>query len=211
MRGCCSAPEGFVLREPAIRAGLRPVALSRAASSGARVIEEFWIPGSNARADLAVVGSSLEGYEIKSAADSLKRLPAQVSAFSRVFDRCTAVVASRHEPAVYGLLPPWWGVLVLESDSEAVFSTGRVAHPNPEIDIELVVRLLWRDEVQRVLVEHGVQPDLAGGRSAMWKQLLDSLSPAGVRSAVRKALGSRDHWLNQHGQPRLSPALAPAR
>jgi hypothetical protein len=200
-----------VLREPAIRAGLRSVALGRAADSSARVIEEFWIPRSNARADLAVVGSSLEGYEIKSAADSLRRLPGQVSAFSRVFDRCTAVIASKHELAVYGLLPPWWGVVIVESDAEAVFSTGRVACPNPEIDIELVVRLLWRDEVQRALLEHGVQPDLAGGRSAMWKQLLESLSPVGVRSAVRTALGSRDHWLDQHGQPRLSPAIAPAR
>jgi len=50
-------------------------------------VEEFWIPRSNERADVATIGSVIEAFEIKSDRDSLKRPPRQVIAYGRVFSR----------------------------------------------------------------------------------------------------------------------------
>ncbi len=50
------------------------------------IVEEFWLPLSNRRADLALVGPLLEGVEVKTHHDSLKRLPGQAAAYGSVFD-----------------------------------------------------------------------------------------------------------------------------
>jgi hypothetical protein len=198
-------------REVAIRAALRPLAIAAAGRPGTRVIDEFWTPASHERADLATVGDDLHGYEIKSAQDTLRRLPRQVAAFGRIFDRCTAVIAARHEMRADGLLPEWWGLVIVEPGPEPIFLTRREGQANPSVDVELVVRLLWRAEVTQILLDHGVQPDLPGGRSAMWTQLLEALDPSKITAVVRDALRSREHWRGQGGQPRLSSLLSSAR
>ncbi len=196
-------------REHAIRAALRPFAIATAEDPRARVIEEFWTPASHERADLAVVGDLLHGYEIKSAADTLRRLPRQAAAFGRVFDRCTAVIAAKHESRANELLPTWWGLVLVEPGHKLTFRVQRSAQPNQGVDATLIVRLLWRDEASQILSGLGVQPDVRGGRSAMWTQLLESLPAKAVREEVRKALRTRERWHNQRGQPRLSPAFVP--
>src|SRR5260370_19402389 len=54
----------------------------------ARLISEFWIPVSNARADLVVANGVLDGSEIKATSDRLHRLPSQVVSYRRIFDHC---------------------------------------------------------------------------------------------------------------------------
>lgn len=198
-------------KEIAIRGALRPLAVSAAGESGARVIEEFWTPASHQRADIAAVGRDLHAYEIKSSADTLRRLPGQIEAFSRIFDRCTAVVATRHEERTIELIPDWWGLVVVESEPELSLRMRRTGTANPCVEIELVVRLLWKDEARRILQEHDVRPNLQGGRSAMWAQLLASLQPSALCESVRNALRSREHWRGQQGRPRLSPVPLSAR
>jgi hypothetical protein len=200
-----------VPRGVAIRAAFRPLAIAAAGRPEARVIDEFWTPASHERADLATVGDDLHGYEIKSAQDTLRRLPRQVAAFGRIFDRCTAIVATRHEMRADGLLPEWWGLIIVEPGPEPIFLTRREGQANPSVDVELVVRLLWRAEVTQILLDHGVQPDRPGGRSAMWTQLLEALDPSKITAVVRDALRSREHWRTQGGQPRLSSLLSSAR
>lgn len=197
-------------REVAIRAALRPLAIAAAGRPEARVVDEFWTPASHARADLAAIGRDLHGYEIKSAQDTLRRLPRQVAAFGRIFDRCTAVVAAKHEMGAEGLLPDWWGLVIVEPGPEPTFLTRRDSRANSCVDVELVVRLLWRAEVTKILIDHGVQPDLPGGRSAMWTQLLEALHPSKVTTVVRDALRSRENWRSQGGRPRLSSLLSSA-
>jgi hypothetical protein len=60
------------------------------------VTSEFSLNGTGIRADLAVLGTSFHGIEIKSAADSLKRLPSQLEGYARYFDRTVLVVAPKH-------------------------------------------------------------------------------------------------------------------
>ena len=73
-------------------------------------IYEFWVPRTNERADLAAIGPAMWGYEIKTAQDTLRRLPRQVEAYNRLFDHCTIVLAERHLKAALTIVPEWWGV-----------------------------------------------------------------------------------------------------
>ena len=60
-----------------------------------RFVEELGVAG-EARIDMAVLNGAFAGYEIKSERDTLRRLPGQVTAYSKVLDYCTLVVATRH-------------------------------------------------------------------------------------------------------------------
>jgi hypothetical protein len=193
---------------------LRPVAAAaaRSADEHTGTVEEFWVPGANVRADVVVVGGELCGYEIKSAADSLYRLPRQIEAFARIFDRCTAVVAERHEDQTASLLPEWWGLIVVGGDDSLPWLVmRRAAAPNPSVELASVVRLLWRDEAAAALIANGVQPAPRAGRSQLWRLLLACCDAPSLRRAVRTALRSRTDWSGHSGRQRLTLSVAAAR
>jgi hypothetical protein len=62
--------------EKVVRDALRSHVLAEVA--GARdTVDEFWVPRSNERADIAVLGRWMDGFEIKTERDTLSRLPRQ--------------------------------------------------------------------------------------------------------------------------------------
>lgn len=178
-----------MVTEADVRHSLRAEMLASAPPS-AEAVYEFWIPQSNERADVAVIGAMLDGFEIKTDRDSLKRLPRQVDAYSRVFDRCHAVLAPRHVDRATEILPPWWGVLVI--DDSMRFRVLRDAEANAGVDADTLVRLLWRDEAYAALCDLGLRPDPGAGRFRMWELLVTLLDLDGVRRVVRELLLSRD-------------------
>lgn len=61
------------------------------------IASEFSLNGTGIRADIAVLDSGkFYGIEIKSASDTLKRLPSQMEGYARYFDRTVLVVAPKH-------------------------------------------------------------------------------------------------------------------
>lgn len=60
------------------------------------VTAEFTLGGSGVRADLAVFADTSIGFEIKTAKDTLRRLPVQMAAYARYFDHAVAIVAPCH-------------------------------------------------------------------------------------------------------------------
>lgn len=156
----------------------------------AEAIFEFWVPQSNERADVAVIGKTIDGFEIKTDRDSLKRLPRQAGAYARVFDRCYAVLAHRHVARALEILPPWWGVQVIDDDLN--FVNLRAAEPNGSVDPETLVRLLWRDEAYAALCALGAPPDPRSGRFRLWEALLRVLDLDGLKLVVRDALLARN-------------------
>jgi hypothetical protein len=156
----------------------------------AEAVYEFWVPQTNERADVAVISTTIDGFEIKTERDSLKRLPRQTEAYGRVFDRCHAVLAYRHVDLALEILPPWWGVLAIDSDLN--FVTLRVAEPNANVDPQTLVRLLWRDEAYAALTQLGTPPDIRSGRFRLWQLLLALLDVEGIKRVVRDALLKRD-------------------
>src|SRR5215211_6917377 len=111
-----------MVTEATVRSALRQ-ALMASAKDALKLIDEFWIPLSHERADIAAIGSLMEGFEIKTERDRLGRLPRQVAAYGRVFDRCTAVVSARHVPATITMVPEWWGVVIITTDDHIAFET----------------------------------------------------------------------------------------
>lgn len=156
------------------------------------MVEEFWVPRSNERADLVVIGQTLDGFEIKTERDTLRRLPRQAVAYARVFDRCTAVVAEKHREAATQLLPEWWGIISIHAELTIAFVRVRPPKANPSIDTETVVRLLWRDEAMSALLRLGRQPDQRSSRRSLWQELLESVSPVQLQTIVRQAIVGRD-------------------
>jgi hypothetical protein len=162
------------------------------ASQPSEAVYEFWLPTTNARADVAVIGARIDGFEIKTERDTLKRLPRQTAAYARIFDRCHAVLALRHVDKAMEILPPWWGVLVIETAGMPNFTVVRVADTNHSVDPETLVRLLWRDEVHAALCALGATPDPRAGRRRMWDLLLNVLDLDMLKQVVRHALLHRD-------------------
>ncbi len=178
--------------EAIVRHSLREEMLASSAQPTEGVYE-FWVPRSNERADVAIIGgSTFDGFEIKTERDTLKRLPRQALAYSRLFDRCNVVLAPRHVEAAVEILPSWWGVLVICGEPTLSFQRVRDAGVNEGVDPETLVRLLWRSEVHAVLCALGAAPDPKALRSRMWDQLLSLLELHGLKVAVRNALLHRD-------------------
>jgi len=178
-----------MLTEAAIRtAVVRDVAA--AVGQPAHVVFEFWVPRSHERADVAVIGrSTLHGLEIKTARDSLKRLPRQAAAYTRIFDRCEAVLATRHLEVALEILPPWWGVRLVNDDASLTMM--RAAEPNSGVDAEILVRLLWRDEAYAAVSGLDDDIDPRACRHQLWTILLDTLDIESLKTVVRHALLSR--------------------
>lgn len=154
-------------------------------------VDEFWVPRSHERADMAVIGRLLTGFEIKTERDTLRRLPRQAGAYGRVFDRCTVVVAAKHSNAAIDMLPEWWGIVEVSVNGHVTFAETRKARPNQAVDPETLVRLLWRDEVAAALTTLGARPAPRTARSAMWRELLHLADLRQLRAAVRHALVRR--------------------
>ena len=168
---------------------------------GRVVLDEVGLFRGQSRVDLVVISDQLEAYEIKSDADSLSRLPAQVEAYSRVFERVTLVCASRHLVRAMMIVPDWWAILEVGRGDETMFERRREGRENPEIDTLAVAQLLWRDDALDVLDRY----DCAMGlwtvtRAKIWDALSqhvpadDLLSEARSffrrRAALKPALSS---------------------
>jgi hypothetical protein len=181
----------MTMTEAAVRHSLREDVLGTTPGP-AEAVYEFWVPRSNERADVAVIGALMQGFEIKTDRDTLKRLPRQAEAYTRVFDRCHAVLAERHVDRALEMLPSWWGVLVIETEPSLSFRELRPAIVNDAVDAEVLVRLLWRDEAHAALCALGDTPDPRAGRFRMWELLLALLDIDGIKRVVREALLRRD-------------------
>lgn len=176
--------------EELVRDALRTHLLSR--TSAHHALDELWVPRSNERADLAVLGKTMDGFEIKTERDTLRRLPRQVLAYGRLFDRCTVVVADKHCEKVDAIVPDWWGITSVSVNGCVSFTTVRKPRPNRALDPETLVRLLWRDEAIAALLSLGVTTDPKAHRASLWKELIRTASLLQLRRIVRCALSTRD-------------------
>lgn len=190
---------------------MRDVLLSHLLDGGysqCQSVAEFWVPGSNERADLVLLGPGMHGFEIKSRRDNLERLPRQVAAYGRVFDRCTAVVHSRHLLGTTRMLPGWWGVI--EVDERDDFRSVREAGANPTAKRETVVQLLWKEEARQILAGLGFDVPADEPRAALWLRLLAVMDLAYLHGLVGQVLADRDWGASRYGTRRRSDVQLPS-
>ncbi len=174
-----------------LRAALVHELESRPEEHPRRLIQEFWIPLSHERADIAEVNGLIAGFEIKSARDNLARLPRQVAAFSAVFDQMSLVCAPRHLSSAESVIPRWWGLVRAEEKEGALTLLPlREAALNPAPDLETRLRLLWKAELALALRALGW---LSGhmDRAEMRRALMEHASANELEVMVRSALLQR--------------------
>lgn len=186
------------MRDADVRRVLR-VELERIheSDSDTLIIEELGLFRGAVRLDIAVVNGALKGYEIKSAQDTLDRLPAQAAAYSRIFDTMTVVVAEKHLRRAESMIPDWWGIQVVVDRDGASLMVERVRDEsfNPEIDPRSVVQLLWRDEVLSLLDQtSGLKSLKSKPRQVLWEALARAVPLLELRHMVRTCLKSRPKW-----------------
>jgi hypothetical protein len=181
-----------VTRDPDLRSLLvARLEYEHGGDPGAFICHEFSICRSRARIDVAVVNGSLAGFEIKSGADRLDRLPRQQIQFDRIFDSVTVVCAPRHAERVLQLVPDWYGVWVAEPAARTPLQQVQATDTNPQPSARARATLLWRREMVEVLTEHEVAPHPRATRRTLVDQLIGLLSADQLSISVNEKLKAR--------------------
>lgn len=182
------------LTDSELRPALRSwVAASLDGNPDTLILEELGICRGQARVDLVVVNGMLQGYEIKSDRDSLRRLAGQVECYSRVLDRVTLVVGERHLREAQEMVPRWWGILRVRTNGPSPrFTTVRKGGKNPGPDPRSLVELLWRDDAVAFLEQRGAARGIRSKpRSAAWDRICEQFGVDEIAVAVRAQLKAR--------------------
>ena len=100
------------------------------------VLDELGLAHARGRIDVAVIGRRIHGYEIKSANDTLRRLPRQLEVYRQSLQALTLVVDATHFPTVVSSTPDWCGILLVAFGPRggARFHRVRQTRLNPELD-----------------------------------------------------------------------------
>jgi hypothetical protein len=170
------------------------------------IIDELALCQGAARVDLAVVNGALHGYEIKSEADTLERLPGQRAIYSRTLDFVTVVAFENHAKKIHDAVPDWWCIWRAElSEGRISMSEMRPGSENPGLDARAVAELLWREEALAELELHGVAAGIRSkARPVLWDHLANSLPLDELCAAVRARLKLRgQRWRRALVQPVL--------
>lgn len=199
------------MRDRDVRSALHKQLLSQHAADldSTRFVDELGLCG-EVRVDVAVVNAALSGFELKSASDTLRRLPAQIDVYSRVLDYCTLVVAENHLDRATAAIPSWWGCTVAAWDGTKVtLSEETPARLNPAIDAYSLAQLLWRDETLAALEQIGAARGVRSKpRTVLWRRLADAVEIDELRVLVREVLKRRQAWRPEATSIRSGRVLA---
>lgn len=202
---------GRDMHDADVRRALESLLKAEMAGTGALLLHEMALRRGATRADMAVVGSEIHGYEIKSKTDTLKLLPKQVELYGAVMDRVTLVAAEKHLAKALKIIPLWWGVSVAELLGEGPDVTIRPERPadvNPRLDPSALADFLWRDEMVEALMEirgQAKRSAVRGNVESLSDQLVREVSTEGIRMIVRRALRRRANWHGEIIAPKAPP------
>jgi hypothetical protein len=170
--------------------------LPRWIRSPAFVVEELEVCSGRARIDLAVIADRLIGIEIKAAKDDVTRLPGQVEAYSQCFEHVVLVTHESLASKAATLVPEWWGIVVAgEGRSGARYRFLQRPQLNPNLNLDVLLSLLWRDEIVALLstLTGGVARPRAA-KSAIRAELLIRIEAHVLRHATLQKLRERKDW-----------------
>src|ERR1700677_3438816 len=123
-----------------------------------RIVNEMAICCGEARVDIAVINGKLHGFEIKSEADTLARLPGQVSAYNQVFDTMTIICGKNHLDSIAKMVPDWWGIYLAKINwGKVELTQWRCAETNQSVNSLALAQLLWKSEMLTLLADAGIK------------------------------------------------------
>jgi hypothetical protein len=161
------------------------------------VIDELGLEHGKCRADIAVINGHLDGFEVKSNADTLQRLSHQILSYNAIFDHSSIVVEDRYLDDVIRIVPNSWGIIQVIGSyvEELQFKIVRPSIQNANIDNYAVAQLLWRNEAQEILFNLGVTgSQLRQKRSILYRAIIGMMDAGELRKVVRQYLKKRQNW-----------------
>lgn len=183
------------MRDYDIRHILRSTALYKFSIDGSsKIVEEMDLPITKSRIDMAVINGKLHGYEIKSASDTLLRLPHQISGYEKVFDYLTVVTEEKHVIKILPLVPEWVGINVCSNNEKRPIKVYRKAKLNKNKQAFYIAKLLWREEVLSILKYKNI-PHVKSLRNWLLCELLaQHITIKELSDIVREKLKARENW-----------------
>lgn len=168
------------------------------------VIDELGLAHAKVRIDVAVINGCVHGYEIKSAADTLNRLPQQLALYEQCLEKLTIVCADKHVAGVRELAPKWCGITKVTKGPRGgiVFDALREPKRNPFIQAYSLAHLLWRAEAVAILSQANASPAvLRAPRKTLYEALASQFSIEQITAFIKQSMASRQDW-----RPHRSPA-----
>jgi hypothetical protein len=185
------------VRDVHVRAAFHTV-LHQLLTRGARIVDEVTLDY-RGRIDILSIDDALHGYEIKAEADSLVRLPSQVSVFSASLERVTLVVDAKHVQPASALIPKWWGIITCQRWANGIrFKHVRKGRLNPRPRALSLLRLLWVSELQRLLQEASIPFGRRDTRARLSALYANAVPLATICTHVRETLRAREQWRGSH-------------
>lgn len=164
--------------------------------SRACLVEEMEVCSGRARIDLAVIGDRLIGIEIKGPQDSVTRLPSQAKAYSQCFDHVVLLVHESLVAKARPLIPDWWGLIAgRQVEGRIRYRVERRPAANPSLDLEKLLSLLWREEIDALLSDFlGSKSRPSATKKSIRAELLAQLEPPVLHQASLRKLRERTEW-----------------
>jgi hypothetical protein len=159
-----------------------------------RIIDELVI--GKARADIVIVTDRLIGYEIKSDADSYKRLPGQIKEYDKYFQQNYLVVGGNHKNTASGHIPPYWGIMCIsKSENSVQVEIIREAGQNPKYNPKKQLGLLWRKELNNILKANSLLKCFGKNKAYIQKYLLERVPKYVLQKQICDEFFERDWTL----------------
>jgi len=180
------------MKDPAIREILKRTELQQYTNNIDKIVEEMKLPVAGARIDMAVINGAFHGYEIKSAVDTLNRLPNQLLAYSNVFDYLTVVTEKRYIEKIKTITPDWVSVAICsDCPDEVEYKVEKEGGINPSKNGFFIAKLLCKEELISVLHKHGIPFYKSDRVWNMCELLSESLDIDALSASVREILKRR--------------------
>lgn len=165
------------------------------------VLNELGLMQGLCRVDIAVINGIIHGFEIKSDADTLERLPAQEKVYSQVLDKATLVVGESHLDKAKEIVPDWWGIKIVKSTKKQSLQikSYRKESNNRNINAFALVQLLWKDEVIQILQKNSTisSKDFRKPKEQLYNMLSNIIPLKNLKDIVRVTLKQRTNWRYQ--------------
>jgi hypothetical protein len=182
------------MRDTTIRQLLKSTELLQYQNDGSsKIVEEMTIPAAKARIDIAVINGHLHGFEIKSACDTLQRLPSQIEAYTKVFDFLYIVTEDKYYQRLLQTTPSWVGLYICCEKTNEVLQI-RAASLNQNKNSFHIAKLLWREEIIEVLTEHKIKFRKKDRNWILCELLSSNIDATTLSNAVRGKLKQRIDW-----------------
>lgn len=194
---CVEIMKKVLFKDQDIRSVLNQKLENKYKDADTIIINELGLLQGLCRIDVAVINGIIHGYEIKSEADTLDRLPMQAEYYNKVMDKLTLVCSESHFDNAINIIPDWWGIKIVTRNKQNNIKlyTYRKEYQNKNIEPMSIVELLWKNEVSDLLLSKGFPNSIIyKNKSALYELCVNECSLRELKDLVRFKLKTRTNW-----------------